>query len=241
MLPTLSDLQRANLVLPESQWEKSVPPVHARGIRSTYYRALVQSGVVGAICTRDFIANVVVPITAAAKVSWWAVVPNEYRGKCNAFVSHAWYDMFIRENPRGVALTLALEADRDPELFFWMDAFCLNQHTEITGLTPTLHKTLQEAGTVYVTISDYALFDRSWCMYELASAIRMDGVTLCARVGKPACSLEDYYSGQPQSAQAFDKRDKEQIDATILKEYGSWDEFDKLLYHFVERTSPMYL
>lgn len=238
--PQLAALQRHGLVALETDWATDIPPIERRGIKCTYFRALLASGLFGTVTTRDFIAGVVVPVTFAARVPWWAIVPPAYRGTSNAFVSHAWYDWFVSDSPRGITATLALELAREPDLCVWMDAFCLNQHTETTGLSPTLHATLRFAKTVYVTVSDYAMFDRSWCMYELASALMLK-LTFRARVGLPGRSLEGYYSGNPEKAAAFDPVDKKAIDEAILAHFGDWDAIDRLLEHFTTRCSANFV
>jgi hypothetical protein len=128
--------------------------------------------------TRQFVADIVLPLTAAHRVPLYARVPEAERGQPNIFLSHAWDAVLLAKGEgqygrygtmdafgRGVAGV--------QEKYVWVDFVCYNQHTVgVDSIAFDMEQLIRAIGQVAFAITPIPLFDRVWCLWEVVSVAR---------------------------------------------------------------------
>ena len=75
--------------------------------------------------TRQFVSNLIAPLTRPISAPLYARVPPEHRGVPSVFVSHTWSSTALAQAHGSLDIVL----DHYRDAFVWIDIACYNQHT----------------------------------------------------------------------------------------------------------------
>jgi hypothetical protein len=185
------------------------------------------------------VTNVIRPITQGRAAPLFAWVPDEYRGRPDLFVSHAWSNPLVGN---AFAELEALESPyvgRGTARYAWLDAVCYNQH-RVEAIAGDMRAIVASIGRVGIPMINSVPFSRLWCLWEL----------LCAHVSKAEvvvyeangsvydlgylarCFQEEFRSVE-QAATTLPS-DREQILDAMISTFGSIQRADDYVRQLID-------
>jgi formylglycine-generating enzyme required for sulfatase activity len=137
--------------------------------------------------THGFVAAIVKPLTERNRAPFYALVPEQFRGRPTAFVSHTWSSFLIGPPRQRIGSLDALNsfgADAGDE-FIWIDFVCYNQHAvKDEAIAQDMLRLIEAIGKLSVCATPTPIYTRSWCLWELLSSQRTGAkVDLCVHPG----------------------------------------------------------
>jgi hypothetical protein len=109
------------------------------------------------------VEHLIKPLTAVCTAPLYALVPEEHRGRPDAFISHMW------SNP-AMTGSLAAPLQRHGNIeFVWMDLICYNQH-RIEAIASDMKAVIGRVGHLVMPLYSGYEFTRLWCLWEFLCA-----------------------------------------------------------------------
>ena len=114
--------------------------------------------------TRQFVSNLIAPLTRPISAPLYARVPPEHRGVPSVFVSHTWSSTALAQAHGSLDIVL----DHYRDAFVWIDIACYNQHTvKNENIAADMRAVIAEIGHIASVLTIEPFFTRSWCMWEI--------------------------------------------------------------------------
>eukprot|EP00053_Salpingoeca_punica_P009270 m.82960 g.82960 ORF g.82960 m.82960 type:complete len:263 (+) comp14947_c0_seq3:118-906(+) len=177
------------------------------GVSTAFLRRFVeQHGISAETTTAEVVEKFVKPQTAAKQCSLVQQLQQGQAagaaeedasmvGPATVYVSHAWTSSFAD------AVQVMLEhaekskdKKKKKQVFFWIDAFCVNQHTPHAPTTAEwfrdgLQQRMEAMGEVLVVLTPHknpVPLRRLWCLWEMHSALQLKSRRVKLSVSLPA-------------------------------------------------------
>lgn len=179
----MADILEAGARVLEEEPERNLaPPVWERGVSYALLESFISSyGIPSNFTTSQVVEEVIKPATEGARCSAWEAVfvsgasigAGTLLGTSTTMVSHSWSNSFV-----DLAAVLRRQDEAaEKEHFFFLDIFCMDQHS-IAECTATRHLTLLQELKMSVSSPGRMIMimepweeprplSRCWCLYEV--------------------------------------------------------------------------
>jgi hypothetical protein len=120
--------------------------------------------------TPEFLVpNVIRPLTKVIAGPLFALIPNEYRGNPDLFVSHPWSNKLVGSAFATLEALNTPFRGRDTVKYVWLDVVCYNQH-RVEGIAADMKAVVASIGRLGIPMINSVAFSRLWCLWELLCA-----------------------------------------------------------------------
>lgn len=193
------------------------------------------------IDTRGLVEAIVKPLTESIRAPFYALVPEQFRGRPTDFVSHTWSSLLVGPPRQRIGSLDALNSMGDADEFIWIDFICYNQHiTSSKDIAPDMLRVIGAIGQVSVCATPTPIYSRSWCLWEFLSSQRA-GTKLNLRVypghrNDKILSVNALYrsfKGIGKACSSSDSDQKEIYDGFIAF-FGSEEQADAAIEKLIE-------
>ncbi len=184
-----------------------------------------------------FVTRSVKPVTEETKVPLYALVPEEFRGPPDTFVSHAWNALLVGPSRQRIGTLDALKALGDK--YVWIDFICYNQHV-FDDISRDMLRIMEAIGHVSVCATPMPIYNRAWCLWELYCA-QQAGTGLDLRVcpgfrNDKILSVNGLYRSFKglENARSSSARDQQTIHDAFIQKYGGVEQANAALNALIE-------
>ena len=115
------------------------------------------------------VPNVIRQMTKVLAAPLFARVPDEYRGRPDLFISHAWSNPLVGNAFAELEALVSPLAGRGTTKYAWLDIVCYNQH-RVEAIAADMQAIVASIGRVGIPIINSVPFSRLWCLWELLCA-----------------------------------------------------------------------
>ena len=177
--------------------------------------------------TSEFLVpNVIRPMTKALAAPLFGLVPDEYRGRPDLFVSHAWSNPLVGNAFAELEALGAPYSGRGTANYVWLDVVCYNQH-RVEAVAADMKAIVKSIGRVGIPMINSVPFSRLWCLWELlcahvcqAPVVIYEANGSAYDLGYLARRFHEEFNSVEQAATAIPS-DREQIINAMIATFGS--------------------
>lgn len=174
--------------------------------------------------TRDIVNKIIIPITFNNKKCFIDLIPEQYKGKPEFFVSHAWDDIFYY----GIDNLII----KPFNMFLWIDIFCINQHLNDIDIKNILTQVLENVNSLLIKGESNIIYERLWFLYEISQAkkcnIKIE--LLIENIEfKYRKNINEIIINKIENAKCTKKIDEHEIKKLIIEQFGNYKNFSTFL------------
>lgn len=120
-----------------------------------------------------FVEHFVKPLTQEIKAPLYALIPDEYLGPPDIFISHTWNALLLgpENQPIGTMDALTKGFANPQTTYAWIDFICYNQH-RFESIALDMEQVIGAIRRIGFAATPVPLLNRSWCLWELLCSER---------------------------------------------------------------------
>jgi len=144
------------------------------GVQLKYFPKFIKKyNIQYSLTTTQVCDSLIKKVTKDGDLCFWDLIPKEFRGKAEAFVSHAWKQPFRRITD--LLLKGRVAGKSNSKMYVWFDLFSVHQNggQKQKDDLDSIGEVIKKCGKTVLLIDHQrfdkppVLFTRMWCLYEI--------------------------------------------------------------------------